>query len=92
MKPSLRAVPALVLGALALTLTGCAGGNVAELFGSIGAGGGICTLILLVADVWAMVQIANSSASTVSKLLWGALVFFFPVGGLLIWYFAGPKG
>lgn len=61
-----------------------------DLFGTMG--GGICGLILLIVDIWAIVQIANSSASTGSKLLWGALVFFFPLGGLLIWYFAGPKG
>lgn len=86
---SLRTVSSAVLATLALTLTGCAGRNLGDLIGSMG--GGVCGLILLILDIWALVQIANSSASTGSKLLWGALVFFFPLGGLLIWYFAGPK-
>lgn len=85
-------LPALLLAALAVTLGGCASGNVAELIGSLGAGGGVCTLLLIIVDIWAIVKISNSRASTVSKLLWGVLVFAFPVGGLLIWYFAGPKG
>ena len=86
----LKLVPALLLTALALTLGGCVGGNVGDLLGS--AGGGVCGLLILIADIWAFVKIANSTADTGSKLLWAALVFFFPVGGLLIWYFFGPKG
>lgn len=85
-----RALPALVLGLAALTLAGCAGGNFGELL--LSGPGGICGLIILIADIWAFVKIANSAEDTVTKLLWGALVFFFPVGGLLIWYFFGPKG
>ncbi len=86
---TLRSLPALVLGALTLALAGCARGNVGELVFS--GPGGLCGLIILIADIWAFVQIANSTADTGSKLLWAALVFFFPVGGLLIWYFFGPK-
>ncbi len=86
----LHLLPALLLTALAVTLSGCVGGNVGDLLGS--AGGGVCGLLILIADIWAFVKIANSAADTGSKLLWAALVFFFPVGGLLIWYFFGPKG
>lgn len=86
---SLRSLHALVLGVLALTLAGCAGGNFGELV--FGGPGGLCGLLILIADIWAFVQIANSTADTGSKLLWAALVFFFPVGGLLLWYFFGPK-
>ena len=85
-----RALPALVLGLAALTLAGCADGNFGELLFS--GPGGLCGLVILIADVWAFVKIAGSAEDTVTKLLWAALVFFFPVGGLLIWYFFGPKG
>ena len=85
----LRTLPALFLGALALTLTGCAGGNLGELVMS--GPGGICGLIHLIVAVWALVQIANSTADTGGKILWAAIVFFFPVGGLALWYFFGPK-
>ena len=86
---SLRTVPALVLGALVLVLAGCADGNFGELVFS--GPGGLCGLAILIADVWAFVQIANSTADTGSKVLWALLVFFFPVGGLILWYFFGPK-
>lgn len=87
---SLRTLPALLVGVLSLTLAGCADRNFGELL--FRGPGGICGLIILIADIWAFVQIANSTADTGAKLLWAALVFFFPVGGLLIWYFFGPKG
>ncbi len=82
-----RVLPALLLGAVALA--GCARGNVGELVMS--GPGGLCGLILLILDIVALVKIANSAADTGSKVLWGALVFFFPVGGLVLWYFFGPK-
>ena len=85
-----RLLPALALVAGALTLGGCVGGNLADLAGSLG--GGACGLLILIADVWAIVKIADSTASTGSKLLWAALVFFFPLGGLVLWYLFGPKG
>lgn len=87
---NLKLLPALILTALAITVTGCADGNVGELLTS--GGGGLFGLIILILDIWAFVKIAKSTASTGSKVLWCLLVFFFPLGGLLIWYFAGPKG
>lgn len=87
---SLRTVPALVLGALALTLAGCGtGSNFGDMI--FGGYGGFCWLLHVIAVVWAFVQIANSTADTGAKLLWGAFVFFFPLLGLIVWYFYGPK-
>ena len=90
MTSSLRTLPVLLTAALATVLSGCGGDNLARR--ASGGQLGFCGLIHVVLCVWALVQIANSAASVGSKLLWGALVFFFPVGGLLIWYFAGPRG
>lgn len=53
--------------------------------------GGLCGLLILIADIYAIVQIAQSNEEGLAKVLWALLVFFFPVGGLLIWYFFGPK-
>jgi hypothetical protein len=83
-------VLAVLLTAVLVTLGGCASGNFGEMITS--GPGGLCGLIILIADIYAFVQIAKSSADGVTKVLWALLVFFFPVGGLLIWYFAGPKG
>ncbi len=53
--------------------------------------GGLWGLIVLVADVWALVNILQSSADTGTKVLWTVLVIFLPVLGFILWYFIGPK-
>ncbi len=52
---------------------------------------GILGLLILVADIWAIINIVQSSAPTGTKALWVVLVLLLPVLGLIIWYFAGPK-
>jgi hypothetical protein len=54
-------------------------------------GGGIGGLIVLVADVWAIVNIFQSSADTGSKVLWTVIVILLPVLGFILWFFFGPK-
>lgn len=53
--------------------------------------GGLWGLIVLVADVWALVNILQSGADTGTKVLWTVLVIFLPVLGFILWYFIGPK-
>jgi len=53
--------------------------------------GGLWGLIVLVADVWALVNILQSGADTGTKVLWVVLVIFLPVLGFILWYFIGPK-
>lgn len=52
---------------------------------------GFWGLIVLVADIWAIVNIFQSSATTGRKVLWTVLVVLLPVLGFIIWFFAGPK-
>ena len=52
---------------------------------------GLFGLLILVADVWAVLNIFQSSESTGTKALWIVLVLVLPVLGFVIWYFAGPK-
>lgn len=47
-------------------------------------------LHLLVA-IWAIYSIYRSNADTTMKVIWSLAVFFFPVVGLLAWFFIGPK-
>jgi hypothetical protein len=54
--------------------------------------GGVFGLLLLVANVWAIINVIQSSASTGSKVLWIVLVLLLPLLGLIIWFFAGPRG
>ena len=52
---------------------------------------GLWGLIVLIADVWAVINIAQSSASNEKKALWIVLVVVLPLVGLILWYFLGPK-
>ena len=49
-------------------------------------------LLLLIAEVWAIVSTVQSNASTGSKVLWIVLILLLPLLGLIIWFFAGPRG
>ena len=53
--------------------------------------GGLLGLIVLALDIWAIVSIIGSSASTGSKVLWTLLVLVLPVLGFIIWLIAGPR-
>lgn len=53
-------------------------------------GTGIGGLIILIADIYAIIKILESSAKTLEKLFWSLVVFLLPLIGLIIWYFAGP--
>ena len=53
--------------------------------------GGLLGLIVLIADVWAILKIFQSSASTGSKVIWTVIILVLPIVGLLLWYLAGPK-
>lgn len=53
--------------------------------------GGIFGLLVLIADIYAIIQIFKSSASTLAKVLWILAVLILPVLGLIIWFFFGPK-
>jgi hypothetical protein len=52
---------------------------------------GLFGLVVLVADVWAIVNVFQSSADTGRKVLWTVLVIILPVLGFILWYFLGPK-
>ena len=53
--------------------------------------GGIVSLLIFLADVWAILNIVQSGETTGTKALWIILVLVLPLLGLIIWYFAGPK-
>jgi hypothetical protein len=53
--------------------------------------GGLIGLLILIADVWAIVNITQSAASTGRKVLWIVIVLLFPVLGLLLWLLLGPR-
>jgi hypothetical protein len=53
--------------------------------------GGIFGLLVLIADVWAIVNILQSNADTGAKVVWTVVVLVLPLLGFILWYFLGPK-
>ena len=49
-------------------------------------------LLVLVGDIWAIINIFQSSVSSEKKLIWIIAVVLLPVLGLILWYFLGPRG
>lgn len=52
---------------------------------------GLLGLVILAIDIYAILKIVGSSASTLAKVIWILVILIFPVLGLLIWLVAGPK-
>ncbi|KGF66822.1 hypothetical protein LL06_25935 [Hoeflea sp. BAL378] len=50
---------------------------------------GILGIIILILDIWAILQIIKGGGSTGSKLLWILIILLLPVIGLIIWLVAG---
>lgn len=53
--------------------------------------GGLFGLIILIADIWAVINVLGSGASTGAKILWILLIIILPLIGLIIWLIAGPR-
>lgn len=53
--------------------------------------GGIFGLLILIADIWAIINVIQSSAGTGSKVIWVVLILILPILGLILWFLLGPK-
>lgn len=53
--------------------------------------GGILGILILIGDIWALINILQSSAPNDKKLLWVIVVVLLPLLGLILWYFLGPR-
>ena len=53
--------------------------------------GGLFGLILLIADIWAIINIIQSRSGMGGKVLWTLLVLLFPLVGLIVWWLFGPR-
>jgi succinate dehydrogenase/fumarate reductase cytochrome b subunit len=48
-------------------------------------------VLILAADIWAIINIFQSSVSSEKKLIWTLAVVLLPVLGLILWFFLGPR-
>ena len=52
---------------------------------------GLWGLLVLAGDIWAVINIFQSSASNEKKLLWVLVVVLLPLLGLVLWFLLGPR-
>ena len=52
---------------------------------------GVLGVLILIGDIWALINILQSSAANSKKLLWVVVVVLLPLVGLILWYFMGPR-
>jgi hypothetical protein len=52
---------------------------------------GLFGILILAGDIWAIINIFQSSTSNEKKLLWILVVVLLPLLGLILWYFLGPR-
>ncbi len=53
---------------------------------------GLLGLLLLIANVYAIVKTVQSNATTGAKVAWIVGILIFPLLGFAIWLFFGPRG
>ena len=53
--------------------------------------GGLIGIIILGLDIFAVLNVAQSSNDNGKKVLWILLIVLLPVLGLIIWALAGPR-
>ncbi len=46
-----------------------------------------CGVVIVILDVIALIELAGSSRSTGDKVLWALLIIFFPILGVILYYF-----
>ena len=54
---------------------------------SVGIGG----LLLLFADVWALIHVAQSDSTPAKKAIWIVLILVLPMFGFILWLLLGPR-
>ena len=60
---------------------------------NFGNGGfGLIGLLIFIADIWAILNIAQSSSENLKKAIWILIIVFLPVLGLVLWFLFGPRG
>jgi len=52
---------------------------------------GLIGVLVLAGDIWAILNIVQSSVSNEKKLIWIIAVVLLPILGLLLWFFLGPR-
>jgi hypothetical protein len=49
------------------------------------------SVLVLIADIWAIVSILQGGADTEKKILWTLVVILLPVLGFILWFFMARR-
>lgn len=52
---------------------------------------GLWGIIVLIADIYAIINVAQSSETPLKKAVWIVVILLMPVLGFVLWWFLGPK-
>jgi len=52
---------------------------------------GLLGILVLIADIWAIINVFQSRATTFNKVLWIVIVLVLPLLGLILWMLLGPR-
>jgi hypothetical protein len=52
----------------------------------------LLAIVVLIADIYAILTILQTSARVEQKTVWIAIIILLPLFGIVAWYFAGPGG
>ena len=53
--------------------------------------GGLLGVLILIGDIWALLNILQAPVDNGKKLLWVVVVVLLPLVGLILWFFMGPR-
>ncbi|MCH9697168.1 MAG: PLD nuclease N-terminal domain-containing protein [Gammaproteobacteria bacterium] len=54
--------------------------------------GGVIGLVILVLDIWGLLNVVQSHATLGMKVFWCVVILLLPIIGLVLWFLLGPKG
>lgn len=52
---------------------------------------GLLGLVLLILDIWAIIQTLQSGVGVGAKVLWIVVIILLPLVGLILWWLLGPR-
>jgi hypothetical protein len=52
---------------------------------------GLFGLIVLGLDIWALINVVGSTASTGAKVVWALVIIILPIVGFIAWLLFGPR-
>lgn len=52
---------------------------------------GLFGLIILILDIWAIVNVVASGNGILSKIIWVLIILLLPILGFIIWLLLGPR-